>query len=260
MSWWTSVLGGALGYMIGGPLGAMLGVAFAGNFSKGKSNFHGSPKDYQPGDKQRVQAAFFSSVFSVMGYIAKVDGKVSKSEILLAQQVMQHMQLSEDMQKVAKELFNQGKHKDFNLDEVLEQFRAESHRRTHLVRMFLEIQIQATYADGILDDKEHEALKYIAQKLRFPIHELKSLIQQFSATSNNNTNQPTVEDAYVILGAHKSLTDKELKRAYRRLLAQHHPDKLVAKGLPEEMIKLANEKTQKIISAYELIKKYRSIN
>jgi len=256
MSWWTSVLGGALGYMIGGPLGAMLGVAFAGNFSKGKSKFSGSAKDYHPGDKQRVQAAFFTSVFSVMGYIAKVDGKVSKSEILLAQQVMQQMQLSEAMQKVAKELFNQGKHKDFNLDEVLEQFRIECHRRTHLVRMFFEIQIQATYADGVLDDKEHDALKYIAQKLHFPIHELKNLIQQFSATNNN---QLTVSDAYVILGADKSLADKELKRAYRRLLAQHHPDKLVAKGLPEEMIKLANEKTQEIISAYELIKKHRDI-
>ena len=210
------------------------------------------------GDQQRVQAAFFSSLFSVMGYIAKVDGEVSKSEILLAQQVMQQMQLADDMQKVAKELFNQGKGKDFNLDEVLEQFRAETHRRTHLVRMFLEIQIQATYADGVLDNKEHDALKYIAQKLHFPIHELESLIQQFSATSNN-TNQLTVNEAYVILGADKSLTDKELKRAYRRLLAQHHPDKLVAKGLPEEMTKIANEKTQEIISAYELIKKHRGM-
>ena len=258
MSWWTSVLGGALGYMIGGPLGAMLGVAFAGNLSKGKSNFRGSASDYRPGDQQRVQAAFFSSVFSVMGYIAKVDGKVSKSEILLAKQVMQHMQLSEDMQKAAKELFNQGKQNDFNLDEVLEQFRTESHRRTHLVRMFLEIQIQATYADGVFDDKEYDALKYIAQKLRFPIHELERLIQQFSVASGKSS-KLTIDDAYVILGADKSLTDKELKRAYRRLLAQHHPDKLVAKGLPDEMIKLANDKTQEIISAYELIKKHRGM-
>jgi len=256
MSWWTSVLGGALGYMIGGPLGAMLGVAFAGNLSKGKSNFRGSASDYRPGDQQRVQAAFFSSVFSVMGYIAKVDGKVSKSEILLAQQVMQHMQLSEDMQKAAKELFNQGKQNDFNLDEVLEQFRSECHRRTHLVRMFLEIQIQATYADGVFDDKEYDALKYIAQKLRFPIHELERLIQQFAVASGKSS-KLTIDDAYVILGADKNLTDKELKTAYRRLLSQHHPDKLVAKGLPEEMTKMANEKTQEIISAYELIKKHR---
>jgi len=256
MSWWKTVVGGALGYMLGGPLGAMLGVAFAGNFSKRKASFGGSSQSYGPGSQQRVQAAFFSSVFTVMGYMAKVDGKVSKSEILLAQQVMQHMQLSEEMRKVAKELFNQGKNNDFNLDEVLEQFRAESHRRTHLIRMFLEIQIQATYADGVFDDKEYSALKYIAQKLRFPIHELERLIQQFSAVSNS-LNKLSVDDAYVILGVDKSLTDKELKTAYRRLLAQHHPDKLVAKGLPEEMTKMANEKTQEIISAYELIKKHR---
>ncbi len=257
MSWWTTVLGGAFGFILGGPLGAMLGAAFAGNFSKRKSNFGNFSQDYHPGDQQRVQAAFFSSLFSVMGYIAKVDGKVSKAEIRLAQQVMQHMQLAGDMQKVAKELFNQGKQKDFNLDEVLEQFRIESHGRTHLVRMFLEIQIQATYADGVLDDKELEALKYIAKKLHFPIHELESLIQQFSATSN--TNELTSDNAYAILGVDKSLTDKELKRTYRRLLAQHHPDKLVAKGLPEEMMQIAKEKTQEIISAYEFIKKQRGM-
>ena len=258
MSWWTTILGGTFGFILGGPLGAMLGVAFSGSLSKGKSNFGGFAKDYHIGDQQRVQAAFFSSLFSVMGYIAKVDGKVSKAEILLAQQVMNHMQLAGDMQKVAKELFNQGKQKDFNLDEVLEQFRLESHRRTHLVRMFLEIQIQATYADGVLDDKEHDALKYIAQKLHFSLHELESLIQKFSATSHS-ANKPTIDDAYVILGVDKDIADKELKRAYRRLLSQHHPDKLVAKGLPEEMMQIAKEKTQEIISAYELIKKQRDM-
>jgi len=173
MSWWTTVLGGAFGFILGGPLGAMLGVAFAGNLSKGKSNFGGFSQAHHLGDQQRVQAAFFSSLFSVMGYIAKVDGKVSKSEILLAQQVMQHMQLADDMQKVAKELFNQGKQDSFNLDEVLEQFRLESHRRTHLVRMFLEIQIQAAYADGVLDDKEHDALKYIATT-RYALNSVKN--------------------------------------------------------------------------------------
>ena len=258
MSWWTAVLGGAFGFILGGPLGAMLGAAFAGNFSKGKPSFGNFDQNYHVGDQQRVQAAFFSSVFSVMGFLAKVDGKVSKEEILLAQQVMQHMQLADDMQKVAKELFNQGKQSGFNLDEVLEQFRLESHRRTHLVRMFLEIQIQATYADGVLDSKEHDALKYIAQKLHFPLNELENLIQQFAVTSGNAA-KLTVDDAYKILNTDKSQTDKEIKRAYRRLLAQHHPDKLVAKGLPEEMMIIAKEKTQEIISAYELIKKQRNI-
>ena len=257
MSWWSTVIGGAVGFMIGGPLGAMLGVAFAGNFSKRKSSSSFS-NNFGPGNQQRVQAAFFSGAFSVMGYISKVDGKVSKSEIILAQQVMQHMQLSEDMIKVAKDLFNQGKQDNFNLDEVLEQFRVETHRRTHLIRMFLEIQIQAAYADGVFDKSEHNALKYIAEKLHFPLHELENLIQQFSA-SKSGSKGISIDDAYKVLGIDESLDDKEIKRAYRRLLAQHHPDKLVAKGLPEEMQKLANEKTQEIISAYEVIKKHRGI-
>jgi DnaJ like chaperone protein len=258
MSWWSTVLGGAFGFVLGGPLGAMLGAALAGGFSKSKSNFGGFSQKYNLGDQQRVQAAFFSSVFSVMGYIAKVDGKVSKAEILLAQEVMQHLQLEDDMQKVAKELFNQGKQEGFNLDEVLEQFRLESRRRTNLVRMFFEIQIQAAYADGVLDNKEHKALRYIAQKLHFSLAELENLIQQF-AVINNQNNDLTIDDAYVILDANKDLTDKELKRVYRRLLSQHHPDKLVTKGLPEEMMIIAKEKTQKIIKAYELIKKQRGM-
>jgi DnaJ like chaperone protein len=257
MSWWTTVLGGAFGFVLGGPLGAMLGLALAGVFSKSRSN-GGFSQKYNVGDQQRVQAAFFSSVFSVMGYISKVDGKVSKAEILLAQEVMQHLHLEDDMQKVAKELFNQGKQEGFNLDEVLEQFRLESNRRTNLMRMFFEIQIQAAYADGVLDNKEHEALKYIAQKLHFSLAELENLIQQF-AVINNQNNKLTIDDAYVILDANKDLTDKELKRLYRRLLAQHHPDKLVAKGLPEEMMNIAKEKTQEIIQAYSLIKKQRGM-
>ena len=257
MSWWSTVIGGAVGFMIGGPLGAMLGVAFASNFSKRRSS-SGFSNNFGPGNQQRVQAAFFSGVFSVMGYISKADGKVSQSEIIMAQQVMEHMQLSEDMIKVAKDLFNQGKQEGFNLDEVLEQFRVETHRRAHLIRMFLEIQIQAAYADGVFDSSEHNALRDIAQKLHFPLHELEKLIQQFSATKSG-TKGISVDDAYKLLGIDKSFSDKEIKRAYRRLLAQHHPDKLVAKGLPEEMQKLANEKTQEIINAYEIIKKNRGI-
>ena len=257
MSWWTTVLGGAFGFILGGPLGAMLGVAFAGNFAKSKASFGGFDKGFNPGDQQRVQAAFFSGVFSVMGYIAKADGKVSKAEILLAQQVMQHMQLDANMRKVAKELFNQGKQPDFKLDEVLEQFRLESHRRTDLVRMFLEIQIQSAYADGVLDDKEHDALKYIAQKLHFSLHELENLIQQFAATSNY-ASKLSVDDAYVILGVDKSATDKEIKRAYRKLMSQYHPDKLMGQGLPEDMIAVATEQAKEVQVAYDLITKSRN--
>jgi DnaJ like chaperone protein len=69
-----------------------------------------------------------------------------------------------------------------------------------------------------------------------------------------------MNDAYAILGVNKSASEAEIKTAYRRLMSQHHPDKLVSKGLPDEMIKIATEKTQEIRKAYDLIKSKKAIH
>ena len=71
------------------------------------------------------------------------------------------------------------------------------------------------------------------------------------------TARTSLKDAYRLLGVSDGASDAELKKAYRRLMSQHHPDKLVAKGLPEQMVKDATEKTQQIKAAYELIRKSR---
>jgi DnaJ like chaperone protein len=69
-----------------------------------------------------------------------------------------------------------------------------------------------------------------------------------------------LKDAYNMLYVEKSASDAEVKKAYRRQMNKHHPDKLTARGMPEEMIKLATEKTQEIKSAYDLIKKQRGMS
>jgi len=77
MSWWGKALGGAFGFMLGGPLGALLGIAFGHNFDKGLGSVLGD-ESLGRGDQERVQAAFFTATFSVMGHIAKADGKVTR--------------------------------------------------------------------------------------------------------------------------------------------------------------------------------------
>ena len=259
MSWWGKALGGAFGFMIGGPLGALMGIAFGHSFDRGLGKLEGA--DWGD-DHERVQAAFFTTTFSVMGYIAKADGKVTADEIQLAEAVMNRLGLDAQMRASAKKLFNEGKSADFPIDEVMQQFRRETHRRTTLIQMFLEIQLQAAYADGVMHPAERQALRGICEHLGIPAAQLDRLEEMLRAGFGRAgydaaAAETSLKDAYHLLGVDESVSDSELKKTYRRLMSQHHPDKLVSKGLPEQMIKDATQKTQQIKSAYELIKKSR---
>ena len=257
MSWLGKVVGGAFGFLLGGPLGAILGASVGHQFDEG---LHGIQVDEQlsPGDQHRVQMAFFTATFSVMGHIAKADGRVTTAEINLAKRIMSELALNDEMRAAAINLFEQGKESNFPLYGVLDQFRRECHRRTHLIRMFLEIQIQAAYADGVLDQAEEAVLRKICTHLGISRFEYEGIKLQFQAQQRfygQDQHKPAemLGDAYAVLGVPKSATDAEVKKAYRRLMSQHHPDKLVAKGLPEEMMTIAKEKTQKIRKAYEMV-------
>jgi DnaJ like chaperone protein len=186
---------------------------------------------------------------------------------------MDQMELSPDMRRAAIGLFNEGKSEGFRLDEVLEQFRRECHRRLTLMQMFLEIQIQAAYADGPPGPPEEQLLLHICRRMGIPellFRRLEQLVrmQHGFATGSAGTGgwkprQPaakgqSLDQAYAVLGVDRKASDAEVKRAYRRLLSQHHPDKLVSKGLPEEMMKLATEKTHQIRKAYETITSARA--
>ena len=263
MSWWGKLAGGTFGYIVAGPLGALLGTVLGHTMDRGLQNLK-IEEEPPPSDRERVQTAFFTATFSVMGRVAKADGRVSKDEIALAEEIMSEMELSADMRRVAIDLFNQGKAEDFPLQEVIVQFRRECHRRVTLIQMFIEIQLQAAYADGVMDPAEEELLQSICRQLGIPdylfqrLERMVNAERQAQARSSGNDSKReasllTLEDAYAILNVSQQASDAEVKKAFRRLTNQHHPDKLVAKGLPEEMMKIAAHKTHEIRRAYELI-------
>lgn len=255
MSWWGKLVGGTVGFMLGGPLGALLGASFGHRLDLGIARQPGTRS--LPGEQERVQAAFFTATFSVMGHIAKADGRVSGKEISLAETLMSQMDLDNQQRRVARQLFNQGKEPDFSLDEVLRQFRMECHRRATLLRIFLEIQVQAALADGTLDPSEQGILVEIARDLGFDHHELRQIIDGLTASRAGGATGYRAEpapDPYKVLGVAPGTPLPEIRKAYRRLLSQHHPDKLVSKGLPDEMIRLANRRTHEIREAWQELK------
>lgn len=265
MSWWGKLVGGALGFALIGPIGALLGAALGHTVDKGIKDLEG----VSPFDKQEdIQAAFFTATFSIMGHVAKADGKVTESEIKIAQDIMQKMQLNDDQRKLAINLFTQGKQSDFDPVAVLKQFKKVAFRRSNLLIMFMEIQLTTALADGELHKNEQSVLLNIAQELGFKRSQFEQLLARSTAQqsySSYQRYQPQEQNAtqvlaaaYKVLGVNETCSDAELKKAYRRLMSQHHPDKLVSKGLPEEMMKLATEKTQEIKDAYERIKQFRA--
>jgi DnaJ like chaperone protein len=256
MTWWGTLLGGTLGYMFGGPLGALLGAILGRNFDRGLGSAD-RPSVFDHGRQERVQAAFFTATFSVMGHIAKVDGRVTPAEISAAEAIMARMQLDPGQRRAAIRLFNEGKQEDFPLQEVLAQFRHECHGRRNLLQMFLEIQIATAMADRRIHGAEKRLLFLIGESLGFDRGAIEHLFGFVGAGQAPEQEKHSLANAYRILGVGRDADDAEIKKAYRRLMNQHHPDKLIAKGLPEEMIKLATEKTREIKDAYELIKASR---
>ena len=272
MNWWGKVLGGGFGFLIGGPIGALIGAVLGHNFDSGLQRLQlEEAEDLKPGAQERVQATFFTATFATMGHISKADGEVTADEIKVAENIMAQMQLSAEQRKVAIDLFQQGKDPNYDVRAVVEQFRRECGRRTNLMRMFIEIQLHAVYADGTLHPAEEKLLEDLCEYLKFPkfmLRQMEILVragrtsqqsgsQSKSGRVNSRSTDMSVADACELLGVDASNDKSTVKRAYRKMMSQHHPDKLVAKGLPPEMIKLATEKTQHIKAAYELIKEAR---
>ena len=267
MSFAGKLAGAFFGYMLtGGSIwGALIGIYFGHMFDRGLSQGNFSTVFNNVRNRAEIQQVFFKTVFSLFGHIAKADGHVSREEIAAARNIMQQMRLDEAQTQQAIAYFNEGKQVEFYPDRCLNEFSQISHHNRALSQMLMEILIFGALADGKLDVNEERILLTIGEQIGFSRDAYQRLVQMvmgqqhFHQSGNGQAHyqQQSTEDAlkeaYAVLGISDSASKAEIKKAYRRQMNQHHPDKLVSKGMPEEMVKLATEKTQEIKSAYELI-------
>lgn len=267
--WWGKFIGGFFGALLAGPIGMLIGVFIGHTFDRGLKTTRVS-FGHQPGTHTRSQEVFFNATFLVMGHIAKADGYVSENEIQAAELVMARLGLTGTAKQNAINLFRAGKQPSFNLQQTLDDLFQACHRNPILLQMFVEIQSQMAHADGHLSANKQHVLQIISQRLGIGFYDF-SAFEDFFRTGHQQSHQRSYQhahaapsrnrlsEAYKLLGIEQTATDAEVKKAYRRLMSQNHPDKLIAKGLPEEMVKLATEKTQNIRAAYDAVCKARGI-
>lgn len=275
-TWWGKLFGIFFGFLIAGPIGALFGLLVGNFFDRGLVEHFSKPFWFYYAEKNtKVQEVFFQSLFTLLGHIAKTDGRVTETSIEAARNIMTSMGLKSNQKKAAQNYFNQGKDKDFDLISALNTLQNALENKPQLIRLFIETEYQFIRQTG-LTGKKLEIMNALLKCMRLaPLQQQRPFAEDFTWNSSRQQNyqqynsssrqqyqnyaynQTTISDAYKLLGLQPTASQQEVKRAYRRLISKNHPDKLIAKGLPESAIKVANEKTQRIRKAYEQISENR---
>ncbi len=270
MRWQGKVFGALLGFWLSrNPIGALIGFLLGHYVDlQTERGLRGG------GDPRAVQEAFFRTTFQVMGHVAKADGRVSEEEIRAARAMMAHLRLSDTDVKLAIDQFTEGKARDFPLDATVTRLSEVLGNRSDLRRMFMQIQLQSALWGGSTSAATRAVLLRACSLLgisEFEFAQMEALLRMQRASGYGYSNagqagqqrarssRDVLQDAYSVLGVESTTSDAEVTKAYRRMMSQNHPDKLAAKGLPESMKTVAEEKTRQILAAYEAIREARGM-
>ncbi len=280
------LFGGAFGFMVGGPLGALLGAAVGHGLDQGEWGKTTQPDPVS--DRDQVRNTFIATAFQLMGYLAKVDGRVSEREIAMARAAMDLLRLNATQRQAAIDCFTEGKQPGFSVDAVLDAYRTVCSGQPALLQRLLELLLNLLYADGnSAHPQTYARLVHIAERLgiaRLQFEALHTLFraqrwtqehgQDYAGSGGqgerasgyggyNNRRQTgavnSLSQAYAVLGLASTASADEIKLAYRRLIGRHHPDKLAAKGVSAAELAQATEKTRQLTAAYERIREARGL-
>jgi DnaJ like chaperone protein len=192
-----------------------------------------------------------SSLFQLMGFIARADGQVSKYEVALGEQLFDQFGLEGKARDIAVAQFNAGRADSFKTTPVLQRFVQQFGMRSSQAEQLLVALIAIANADGPLVHSERVALKDIAVTLGFREDEFVRELDRYASNDPHATSEDSVEQAYGALGLKPGASAEEIKLAYRKLISQYHPDKLEGAGVRGDALKGAQAKAKAVRSAYE---------
>ena len=239
MSIWGGITGGLLGFVVLGPIGALVGSVIGSNLSS-------RSKRKRPNNFDK-QVAFFAALFACLAKIAKADGRVDESEIKKIEEIISiKLNLNKEHRKFAINIFQKAKDDNVSFESYASNIYQILSSSQNSLLVFYEILFELALSDGILHPKEDELLKKIPRIFRFDKNVYKSLYEKYVDQNRNY---------YEVLGLSENSSFSEIKKAYLKKRKEFHPDTLIGKGLPEEFIGKAKEKFIEIQEAYEELEK-----
>ena len=249
MSWFGKILGGGIGFAMGGPLGAIIGVGLGHTFMDSGAGGRVASGAARLSSVETRQAIFFATTFAMLGKMAKADGRVSDAEIKVVNQFIRtRLSVDERARQFAINIFNDAKTNSTPFSAYAQQFGEQFTQEREMRVMLFELLFELAMADGTL----HPAEEALLEEALGPLGLSRELYDELRGK------KPDVDHLYSLLGVTGDVSDSELKRAWRKAVRDFHPDKIVSKGLPDEFTKFAEEKFKEVNDAYDTIMEHRS--
>jgi len=264
MYYWGKLIGGLAGLATGRFLFVALGVLFGHQFDRGFAARYSLFRT-QGETTFSLPEGFARVLFEVMGHLAKSDGQVTEDEIRAARALMHRLNMGPAQIRAAVDWFTAGKQGSYPLTANIRDLRASYVRRPELRSLFVRLLMEVCLSKNRLQQVERTILWNICKELdisRVEMAQVEAMLRAqrgFRRSPQGGAHAAKVDRAYQTLGVEKSATNDEVKKAYRRLMNRHHPDKISSSNPSEAVLDEAERQTREIRTAYELLKMRRSI-
>jgi DnaJ like chaperone protein len=244
------LIGGTIGFAMAGPLGAIAGAALGHAFDTGGQTYY-TTEQTRLSAGEEAQFTFFVAAFSMLAKLVHADGRVSKEEIDAVENFMVYdLNLNPESKRLATNIFHTAIDSPDNFNAFANQFYSQFRSQYQMLDLMIDILLRVSMADGTLSPGEEKLILSAVKIFNFNDEKYRKLKSKYIKE---------IDRYYAILGCDRNDSDEDIKKQYRKLVSDYHPDKIASKGLPEEFTKFANDKFREIQEAYEVVKKEKGI-
>ena len=241
MSIWGSLIGGMVGFSLGGPFGMLLGSLIGGKISRARASGGGF------GSFGKPQQIFALSLIVLSAKLSKADGQVSKEELIA---VKDKLKIPESEVEQVGKIFNKAKQESTGYEPYAQQIAQIYKNNPNVLEEVINILFYIAEADGNVSQSELDMMQNIARIFGLNQAQFNSIKESRKSSDKLNP--------YIVLESKPEENLQTIRKKYLQLSKEHHPDLLISKGVPQEVIAESKKKMRAINSAWDQVQKLKA--